>query len=100
MYATRMEDGEDLQNHLDKLTNLLRRITDMGEQISETTRIGIILSSQPLSWNNLVTTLSSSAKKKEDLTMAIVISNLSDEEIRGKIHTEFKEGKGTQNCII
>lgn len=66
-----MEDGENLQNHIDKLTNLFMKITDMGETFSETMKIGIILSSLPTSWNNLITTLSTTRKKKEELTLSI-----------------------------
>lgn len=93
MYSTRIKDGEDLQNHIDKLTSLFLKIADMGETISETMKIGIILSSLPTSWNNQVTTLSTTSKKKGDLTMPIVLSNLFDEEIRRKINPDEKEEK-------
>lgn len=86
LYSTRMEEGQDLQNHIDHLSSLFMKITDMGEVFSETMKIGIILSSLPKSWNNLVTTLSTTRKKKEDLTLSIVLSNLFDEEIRRKIN--------------
>lgn len=45
MYATQMAEGSELRIHLDKLLDLFQKIEAIGETISETMRIGIILSS-------------------------------------------------------
>lgn len=91
MYATKMDEGDDLQIHLDKVTNLFEKINDLGEKLSDMMKIGIILSSLPISWSTLVTALE--VRKKEELTMPLVLSKLSDEEIRRKIHPGQKEEK-------
>lgn len=91
MYATKMEEGDDLQTHLDKLSNLFEKIYDLGEKLSDTMKIGIILSSLPISWDTLVTAFE--VRKKDELTMSLVLSKLSDEEIRRKIHPTQREEK-------
>lgn len=49
MYATQMQEGSNLQIHLDKILDLFQKIEAMGEKISDTMRIGILLSSLPQS---------------------------------------------------
>lgn len=93
MYATQMQEGTDLQSHLDKILNLFQKINMMGEKISDTIRIGIILSSLPQSWKNLVTTLSAGHTDKGDLKLKLVLSCLQDEEIRRKMNLNQSDEK-------
>lgn len=93
MYATQMQEGSDLQTHLDKILDLFQKIDMMGEKISDTMRIGIILSSLSQSWNNLVTTLSAGHTGRGDLKLKTVLLSLQDEEIRRKMNPNQSDEK-------
>lgn len=93
MYATQMREGSDLQIHLDKILDLFQKIEAMGENISDTMRIGIILSSLLQSWNKLVTNLSTGHTEKGNLKMKTLLSSLQDEEIKRKMNPNQTEEK-------
>lgn len=81
MYETKMQEGEDLQTHIEKMTSYYLKAGDLGETISEIQQIGILLSSLPKSWLGIVTALCS--RKQADLKMMFVQSQLYDEYLSG-----------------
>lgn len=80
MYETKMEESDNLEQHLNLQNELFQKLEDMGENLSEHLRIGSDLSSLPRSWHHLVTALE--VRKDEELTLTFVESKLFDEQIR------------------
>lgn len=91
MYETKLEESQDLEPHFDKLTNLLQKLADLNENLSEHLKIALILSSLPKSWHMLVTALE--VRKDEELTLSLVQSKLLDEDIRRRKYEDVTEEK-------
>lgn len=90
VYETKLEEGQDLDSHLEKLNEIFMKLIDLEESISEHHKIAIILSSLPKSWHTVVTALE--VRKDDELTLTLVQSKLYDEQIRRKKY-DVKEEK-------
>lgn len=82
MYDEKMEEGQSLEEHLGKMNDYFQKLTDLGETMKEINKVALILSSLPQSWHTIITALE--VRDEEALTLTLVESKLSDEEIRRK----------------
>ena len=57
LFQTKLEDGEPLQLHLDKILNAAQKLTNVNFAVPEPLLVLVILASLPFSWETLVTTL-------------------------------------------
>ncbi|KMQ93432.1 gag polyprotein [Lasius niger] len=77
-----MEESGNMDDHLTNLTDLFQKLTDLGEELSNSSIVGIILSSLPRSYDTLVTVLET--RPEADLTLSLVQSKLLAEYNRRK----------------
>jgi hypothetical protein len=73
--AMKMEEGEDVEAHLQKVIRLKRRVEEQGEKVSETVYNGILLNSVPESYKTTVRILEASGK----LTPEEIINGILEE---------------------
>lgn len=78
----KMEESGNMDDHLINLTDLFQKLTDLGEELSNSSIVGIILSSLPRSYDTLVTVLET--RPEADLTLSLVQSKLLAEYNRRK----------------
>lgn len=78
----KMEESDSMNDHLTNLTDLFQKLTDLGEELSNSWIVGMILSSLPRSYDTLVTALET--RPEADLTLSLVQSKLLAEYNRRK----------------
>ena len=102
----KLEEGADVQNHINQMTELFDKLRDIGEELlSETWRVAMLLSSLPRSYDTLITALET--RPEADLTYDLVQSKLLEEfSRRNEPSTETKESalkisdKREKNCFF
>lgn len=77
---TKMPENGSMEAHLNELTNLFQKLNDIGDQLTESWSVAIVLSSLPPSFDTLVTALE--ARPDGDLTMSYIQSKLISEGSR------------------
>lgn len=75
--SAKLKESGDIESHLAELTNWFQKLTDLGDQLVDSWKIAMILSSLPESYDGLVTALE--ARSEEDLTLSLVLSKLTAE---------------------
>ena len=82
----KLAENGSVETHLNELTNLFQKLTDLGEnQLNESWRVAITLSSLPANYDSLITALE--ARPDADLTLSLVHSKLIE-------HAKRKENNG------
>lgn len=89
MYETKMNEGEDIEIHLEKLETFFQKLEDVKENLSEHLKIALILSSLPKSWLGIITALE--VRKDTELNLTLVNSKLIDEGMRRRNFSTVKE---------
>lgn len=84
----RMEEGGDMQRHINTLVELFQKLLNLGANANDEWKIGMLFASLPSSYSTLVTALK--ARNQADLTWGLVTSKLLDERRRQKIQIEQK----------
>lgn len=83
----KLAEKSSVEAHLNELTNLFQKLTDLGEnQLNENWKVAITLSSLPSSYDSLIDSLE--ARAAEDLTLSFVHSKLIE-------HSKRKENNGS-----
>lgn len=81
--GAKMEEGGDMEEHIDQLTGLFQKLVALGEtELSDNWTVAMILSSLPPSYNTLVTALET--RPEADLTLSLVQSKLIGEHRQRK----------------
>lgn len=94
---TRMNESDNMENHLNNLINLFQKLEDLGDIPNEQWKIGIVFASLPQSYSTLVTALE--ARNEEDLTWSIVYTKLLD-EFQRQNEQEEKHLKTTEEKVL
>jgi hypothetical protein len=105
--AMKMEEGEDVEAHLQKVIRTKHRVEEQGETVSDTVYNGILLNSVPDTYKTTVRILEASGK----LTPDEIINGILEEyrkigkEDSGKLKLAMltnnqnqREGKSTKNA--
>lgn len=79
---TKMNESDDMEDHLNRLIDLFQKLEDLGDIASEQWKIGIVFASLSQSYSTLITALE--ARPEEDLTWSIVYTKILDEFQRQK----------------
>lgn len=75
--ALRLEEGGDVERHIEQTEDLFEKLDNAGVELQELLRIIMLLRSLPRSFDSFVTSLEN--RPQVDLTMDFVISRLRDE---------------------
>lgn len=73
----KFKQGDKMEQHVDLLTELFQRLSDLGEESSDSWKIGMLFASLPKDYSTLVTALE--ARNESDLTWSLVLTKLFDE---------------------
>lgn len=79
-------EGDDIEKHINELSDLFQQLSDLSENTSEAWKVGMLLGSLPDSFHALVTALE--VRPEQDLTWMLVQSKILDEYFRQKNMTE------------
>lgn len=80
--------GDDIEKHINELSDLFQQLSDLSETISEAWKVGMLLGSLPDNFHALVTALE--VRPEKDLTWMLVQSKILDEYFRQRNMTEDK----------
>lgn len=87
LWDLKLKDDQDPQIHIQKMTNTLQKLVDLGEpDLTERWKIAILLSSLPESYHVLVTALE--ARNQKDLTFSLIQTKVIDEHTRRNTRKE------------
>lgn len=78
----RLDENGDMEEHVSTILNKINKYAALGEPLTTTLQIAIILGSLPSSYDTLVTALGS--RSEDELTLALVKGKLIDEYKRSK----------------
>lgn len=84
-----MKENDDVELHMNKLVSLFQRLFDLGAESDDEWKIGMLFSSLPPSYSNLITVLE--GRKSEELNWNLVHSKIMDESIRRKMLSKRNE---------
>lgn len=79
----KLNEGGDMEEHLNSMSNLVDKLTALGEELKDPLVVAMMLSSLPDSYGTLITALES--RPETDLTLNLV---------KGKLIDEYKRRKG------
>lgn len=72
MYDQKMQEGQDMEQHLGKMSSYFQQLADLGEKVEEINKVALILSSLPPSWHTLITALE--VRDEKELSLNLVES--------------------------
>jgi hypothetical protein len=91
LYGLRMQEGSDLQQHINVFQNILTDLTRLGVQMDDEDKAIILLCSLPGSYDHLVTTLTYG---KETITLTSITSALLSHGQRRQNSEGGSQGEG------
>lgn len=101
----RLDESGDMEEHVSRIINKMNKYAALGEPLTNTLQIAIILGSLPSSYDTLVTALES--RSEDELTLALVKEKLIDEYKRRKNSNDetqdesaLKSFNNARNCYF
>ena len=89
LFKTVLEEGGNMDHHITKITEIIDSLAKHGQDIPDTTIVGILLGSIPESYDSLVMALESRAAK--DITSDFIKEKLSNEYNRRQNMREVRD---------
>lgn len=74
---TKLAEGGNMEEHISTLSDYFQKLSDLGDAISDSWSVGMLLSSLPLSYDILIIALES--RPEADLTLSLVQEKLTAE---------------------
>lgn len=75
--STKLSEGGNIEQHLGELTDMFQKLVDLGDELIDSWKVALVLSSLPASYDTLVTALES--RPEADLTISMVHEKLVSE---------------------
>lgn len=92
-----MSENEDVETHLNVISELIQQLSDMGTHVEEKWKIAILLSSMPETYDNVVDSLE--ARPERELTWGLVTSKLIDTYQKRKERNENTALKNLEKVL-